>query len=139
MWLVTGPDMTNPKRMSVRTSELQCAVIDEFRRVPPRDDADRGLWLELLKTVRSLAANSAESAGAQSRQDFIQKFHICLKEGRECLQLLTALLHASPGRTIQLQKLWHSCDQIVAILVSSLKTAKTNEDAEKRERRNPRS
>lgn len=127
--------MTHPKRMSVRTSELLCAVIDEFRRVPPTDDADRALWQELLKTVRSLAGNSAESAGSQSRQDFIQKFHICLKEARECLQLLNALLHASPQRGLQLRQLWKACDQIVAILVSSLKTAKANENAVKRERR----
>jgi four helix bundle protein len=121
--------------MSVRASELLYAVIDEFRRVPPTDDADRALWQELLKTVRSLAANSAESSGSQSRQDFIQKFHICLKEARESLQLLAALLHASPQRGLQLRQLWKSCDQIVAILVSSLKTAKANEDAEKRQRR----
>lgn len=131
--------MTSPKRMSVRTIELQCAVIDEFRRTPARDDADRGLWQELLKTARSLADNSAESSGAQSRQDFIQKFHLCLKEARECHQLLTALLHASPQRALQLRQLWKSCDQIIAILVSSLKTAKANEEAEKRERRRTRS
>ena len=124
--------------MSARTSELQCAVIDEFRRVAPEDAAESDLWTDLLKTVRSLANNGGESGGTQSRQDFIQKFHICLKECKECLQLLTALMHACPARAIPLRALWNSCDEIAAILVSSLKTAKANEDKEKRDRRTAR-
>jgi hypothetical protein len=71
--------MSELKPMSERTLALQCAVIDAYRRVPPRDAAERGLWEELLKTHRALSDNSAESDGTQSRKDFIQKFHICLK------------------------------------------------------------
>jgi four helix bundle protein len=124
-----------PKRMSERTSELQCAVIDEYRRVRPADHAEHELWTDLLKTVRALANNGGESGGTQSRTDFIQKFHICLKEAKECLQLLTALMHACPDRAIELRRLWKACDEITAILVASLKTAKANEEREKRERR----
>jgi four helix bundle protein len=120
--------------MSIRTSELQCAVIDEFRQITPGDLAEHDLWRDLLKTVRALANNAAESGGTQSRQDFIQKFHICLKESKECLQILTALMHACPGRAIQLQKLWAACDEITAILVASLKTAKANQQRDQRTR-----
>jgi four helix bundle protein len=127
--------MTDLKKMSERTLELQCAVIDTFRRVSPGDEAERGLWEELLKTLRSLSDNSAESNGTQSRKDFIPKFHICLKEGRESLQLLRALIHATPGRALELRKLAQACNEIVAILVVSLKTAKANQAAEERERR----
>jgi hypothetical protein len=72
------------KRMSVRTSEFQRAVIDEFRRVPPADVAEYDLWTDLLKTSKSLANNGGESGGTQSRKDFIQKFHVCLKESNAC-------------------------------------------------------
>ena len=127
------------KRMSTRALELQCAAIDEFRRAPVRDIAEKGLWEELLKTLRSLSDNSAESDGTSSRADFISKFHICLKEAREALQLLRVLLHATPARARQLGALERSCDAIVAILVSSLKTAKANQTAEDaRKRRNKR-
>jgi four helix bundle protein len=118
--------MNPKKRMSERTSDLQLAVIDEFRRAAPADSVEMDLWLDLLKTSRALANNGGESSGAQSRKDFIQKFHICLKEGKECLQLLTALIHACPGRAIRLERLRNECDQICAILVASLKTAKRN-------------
>jgi four helix bundle protein len=123
------------KRMSTRTSDFQLAVIDEFRRVPPVDVAEYELWTDLLKTSRALANNGGESGGAQSRQDFIQKFHICLKESKECLQLLTALIHSCPTRAMPLKKLFKACDEITAILVASLKTAKANEHKERRDRR----
>jgi four helix bundle protein len=90
---------------------------------------------ELLKTQRSLADNSAESNDTQSRKDFIQKFHICLKEGRESLQLLRALSHATPGRASELRELASACNEIVVILVASLKTAKANQEAEEREQK----
>lgn len=127
------------KRMSERTHELQCAVIDEFRRVAVVDDAERILWRELLRAQTGLANNSAESDGTQSRRDFILKFHICLKEGRESLQLLRALMHACPHRRPKLELLFRRCDEIVSILVASLKTAKRNDtkDHRKRKRRQP--
>ena len=114
---------------------LQCAVIDAFRRMPPRDQAEQLLWQELLKTHRSLANNSAESASAQSLDDFIAKFHICLKEGRESMQLLTALIHCTPSRAQELRLLERRCNEIVSILVTSLKTAKSNLAREKAENR----
>jgi len=126
------------KRMSVRASELQCAVIDEFRRRAPRDEAERLLWHELLKSQRSLANNTSESDGSQSRADFITKFHLALKEGKESLQLIRALTHCEPDRRDQLARLANACDEIVAILVVSLKTAKANELIEQHQRQQQR-
>ena len=60
--------MPHLKRMRDRTFEFGCAVIEEFRRLKPADEAERMLWSELLKTQTSLAANSAESDGAHSRR-----------------------------------------------------------------------
>ena len=130
--------MSELKRMSIRTSELQCAVIDASRRLPPRDEAERMLWEELLKTHRSLANNSAESDGTQTRKDFISKFHICLKEGHEALQLLKALIHATPTRAKELQRLERMCNEIIAILIASLKTAKANDAKEEAQRKRRR-
>jgi four helix bundle protein len=116
--------MANHKPMADRTFEFSCAVIAEFRRQRPYDEAERTLWSELLKTQTSLANNSAESTGAHSRRDFVQKFQISLKEARECYQLLRTLRQTSPDRQPQLTALLEQCDEIIAILVSSLKTAK---------------
>jgi four helix bundle protein len=116
--------MANLKPMCDRTFEFGCAVIAEYRRQRPFDEAERLLWTELLRTQMSLANNTAESTGAQSRRDFVQKFQISLKEARECFQLLRTLRHTSPDRGVQLNALLKQCDEIIAILVTSLKTAK---------------
>ena len=116
--------MQTSKRMCERTFDFGCAVIGEFRRERAVDEAEQLLWSELLKTQRSLATNSAESDGAQSRRDFSQKFQIALKEARESLQLLRLLKHCCPRRTTELDTLLKQCDEIIAVLVVSLKTAK---------------
>jgi four helix bundle protein len=116
--------MPHHKPMCDRTFEFGCAVIAEYRRQRPFDEAERELWTELLRTKTSLANNSAESTGAQSRRDFVLKFQISLKEARECFQLLRTLRHVSPDRHAQLTALLKDCDEIIAILLASLKTAK---------------
>ena len=126
--------MSSLKRMSERTRDLQCAVIDEFRARKPADDAEAVLWHELLRAQTSLATNSAESDGAHSGPDFILKFQIALKEARESFQLLKLLKHACPDRRPRLDALLKQCDETIAILVSSLRTAKTNEEKRKREK-----
>ena len=130
--------MTLTKRMSDRTLEFSTAVITEFRRMQPVDDAEYVLWTELLKTQKGLATNTAESAGAQSRKDFTQKFHIALKEAREALQLLRLLHRICPQRQRELATLIRQCDEITAILVASLKTAKLNQARERGLGRNQR-
>jgi four helix bundle protein len=129
--------MDTLKPMSVRTFEFSAAVITEFRRIKPADEAEQILWTELLKTQKGLAANTAESRGAQSRRDLALKFQIALKEAREALQLLRLIRRISPHRHRELDRLVDQCDQIVAILVASLKTSKRNQVVEKH-RNDPR-
>jgi four helix bundle protein len=125
--------MADLKRMRDRTYDLECAVIREFRRRKPADDAENVLWHELLRAQTSLATNSAESDGAQSRKDFIQKFQISLKEARESLQLLRLIRTCNPERIDQLTALLKQCDEVIAILVTSLRTAKARQEAEQRQ------
>jgi four helix bundle protein len=121
--------------MRDRTFEFGCAVIEEFRRQPPADEAERVLWSELLKTQKSLATNTAESDGAHTRPDFILKFQIGLKEAREAFQLLRLIDNATPHRRDQLSALRQQCNEIIAILVTSLKTAKRRQEEENHRRR----
>jgi four helix bundle protein len=124
--------MPHLKPMRDRTFAFSSAVIAEFRRLKPADEAEQILWQELLKTQKALATNTAESDGAHSRKDFALKFQIALKESRECFQLLRLLGRISPNRRMQLATLLKECDEIIAILVSSLKTAKRNADRGRR-------
>ena len=84
------------RKTSERAFEFGCHLIDEFRRGRAVDDAERLIWKELLKAGTSVGANASESDGAQSSGDFIAKFQIALKEGKESLFWLRLLKHARP-------------------------------------------
>ena len=78
-----------------------------------------------------MGANTSEADGAQSDHDFVAKFQIALKEGMESLFWLRLLKHARPDHDTAVDMLKGECDEIVSILVASLRTAKANA-AEKR-------
>ena len=117
------------EKTSERGLRFACALIDEFRMRKPTDDAERAIWWQLLDSGPSIGANASESDGAESGRDFSHKFHISLKEGRETLYWLRILKHASPDRGKRIDVLYRKCDEIVSILVASIKTSKRNEAA----------
>lgn len=123
--------------MRDRAFELQCGLIEEFRAAAPSDEAERVIWHQLLRALTSLSASSAESDGSHSRRDFIHKFQISLKEARESHQLLRLLHAARPDRSAALDAGLQRCDESIAILVASLKTAKRREAATPPARRTP--
>jgi four helix bundle protein len=127
--------MTVHKKTSERAFEFDCHLIDEFRRRRPADDAERLIWRQLLKAGTSVGANTSESGGAQSDSDFIAKFQIALKEGKESQFWLRLLKHASPDRGVHVDVLRRECHEIVSILVTSLRTAKANAAAKAAEAR----
>jgi four helix bundle protein len=118
--------------MSERGLKFACALIDEFRMRRPTDDAERAIWGQLLDSGPSIGANASESDGAESGRDFSHKFHVSLKEGRETLYWLRILRYASPDRARRVDVLYRECDEMVAILVTSIKTSKRNEAARQR-------
>jgi four helix bundle protein len=115
-----------------RGFRFACALVDEFRMRKPTDDAERAIWWQLLDSGPSIGANATESIGAESGPDFSHKFHISLKEGLETLYWLRLLRHVSPDRAKRLDVLQRECNEIVSILVVSLKTSKRNEAARRK-------
>ena len=122
------------KKMSERALDFGVAVVEEFRRCRPVDEAEHITWMELLKTQKSLVTNTAEADGAHSRRDFGLKFQISLKEAKEASQLLRLLVRTTPGRRRELEALLSRCNEIVAILTTSLKTVRANEKRDQRKR-----
>ena len=85
---------------------------------------------QLLRSGTSVGANIAESEYAQSADDFVSKLSIALKEAAESrywLKLLTAAgdiaVDVSAGLVSQ-------ADEIIRILVASIKTAKRKPPAQ---------
>lgn len=79
---------------------------------------------QLLASGTSIGAQIAEAKGAQSLADFIAKLHISLKEAHETKYWLVLLLKVEHINQDQYNNLMYSLREIIALLISTLKTAK---------------
>lgn len=73
------------------------------------------------------AANYAEARGAESRRDFVHKLKVCLKELRETHVWLKTLSELGMGKGNAVQAAISETDELIAIFVTSVATARRNE------------
>lgn len=81
---------------------------------------------QLLRSGTSIGANIREGAFAQSKNDFISKLSIALKEASEThywLELLNETGYINDNESDSLKK---DCKEILKILQASIITAKSN-------------
>lgn len=79
---------------------------------------------QILKSGTSIGANIRESRNAQSVGDFINKLSIALKEADETAYWLEIMEKSDIIDREQFESLNDDVDEIISILVSSLKTLK---------------
>jgi four helix bundle protein len=93
----------------------------------PKTRAGNHLGGQLLRSGTSPLLNHAEAGAAESRQDFLHKLRISLKELREtlrCLKLIQRVpLISSPAKIAPLVK---ETDELVRIFITSVRTASRN-------------
>ena len=81
---------------------------------------------QIVRSGTSIGANLNEAVYGQSKQDFIAKLHIALKETAETEYWLKLLVLSDYLTQNEADSLINDCIEIKKILVSSLKTAKEN-------------
>lgn len=81
---------------------------------------------QIVRCGTSIGANIEEASGAQSNNDFIAKLHISLKEAKETHYWVRLLRDTDYITTEQAKSLIDDIDDIITILVKSLKTIKSN-------------
>ena len=80
---------------------------------------------QLLRSGTSIGANVAESQQAQSRADFVNKLAIALKEADETQYWLELLYESQIIEQCQFNLLNEELKEVIAIITSSIKTAKS--------------
>jgi four helix bundle protein len=93
--------------------------------------ADRGYILgrlatQLVKSGASVGANLEESTDGQTKPDFISKQCIALKEAREVRFWLRLIVASEPAFSSRAQPRTTEASEFVAMLTTSVKTAKSN-------------
>ena len=92
----------------------------------PTDRAGKHIGGQLIRSGTSPASNYTEAQSGESRKDFIHKMKIALKELRETsvwLKIIERKPLCSPER---LAPLLEECNELIAIFVTSIKTAQEN-------------
>ena len=80
---------------------------------------------QLLRSGISVGANLAEAEFAQSKDDFIHKISISLKEANETKYWLELLYETEQLQPEQYTSISTDCSELISILISVLKTLKT--------------
>jgi len=92
----------------------------------PRSFPGNNLANQLGRSGTAPALNYGEAQSAESRNDFIHKMKICLKELREtniCLKIVERLCWFEKGCLFPYIK---ECNELVSIFVKSIHTAEKN-------------
>ncbi len=89
----------------------------------PNNYAGKHLANQLTRSGTAPALNYGEAQGAESRNDFVHKMKICLKELRET-QICLKIIQLKPMiETKEIENIIEECNQLVAIFTSSVKKA----------------
>ena len=81
---------------------------------------------QILRSGTSIGANICESYSAQSKADFISKLHIALKEANETEYWLELFFESEIVDKQMFDSLNADLNELISLLIASLKTAKNN-------------
>ena len=83
---------------------------------------------QIIRSATSIGANANEAINGQSKADFLSKLHISLKETAETEYWLRLLVLSDYITETDGKSLIDDCLEIKRILVSSINTAKQNNE-----------
>ena len=115
-----------PYELETRLIEFASRVMDLVENLPS-SPAAKYLGAQILRSGTSPALNYGEAQGAESREDFIHKMKICLKELRETMVGLKIILKRNVFPKGKLEPLIQENNELISIFVKSAKTATQKE------------
>ena len=92
----------------------------------PNTKAGNHVAGQLVRSGTSPAPNYGEAQSAESRNDFIHKMKLSLKELRETLVWLKIIERKPLCPPERLGPILKECDELIAIFVASIQTAESN-------------
>src|SRR5467141_2155735 len=92
----------------------------------PKTTAGRSLASQILRSATSVAANYRAACRAKSTADFIAKMGIVEEEADETLFWLELLEESELVTAAKLTAIKQEADELIAITVASIKTARRN-------------
>jgi len=111
------------KDLKKRTKSFVLKVIETVEALPKGRTADV-LGKQLLRSGTSVGSNYRSACRAKSRADFIAKMGIVEEEVDESIYWMELLIESGIVETKQTEFLMKEADELLAITVASINTAK---------------
>ncbi len=80
-----------------------------------------------MRSGPSPAPNYGEAQSAESRKDFIHRLNVALKELREKMIWLKIIERKPLCKPNRMKDIIEECDELIAILTASIRTAQENQ------------
>ena len=118
--------------MKDKANDLEDRLVDFAVRIIgvvealPDTKAGNHIAGQLVRSGTSPAPNYGEAQSAESRNDFIHKMKVCLKELRETAVWLKIILRKPMCPPDRLAPILRENDELIGIFVKSIKTAQAN-------------
>lgn len=112
--------------MADRTKKFALRIINLVDSLPD-SSAGRTLGSQLIRSGTSIGANYREASRAGTKKHFTSILTISLREADETLYWLELLEESGLIKPTLLSPLRSECNELVAILAASVKTAKSRE------------
>ncbi|MDP3714979.1 MAG: four helix bundle protein [Burkholderiales bacterium] len=114
--------------LDVRTKRFALSVIELCSGLP-KSMVEQTLGRQLLRSGTSVGAQYREGMRAKSRADFVSKLQGSLQELEETRYWLDLLRESRLAATSAIEPVRQEADQLLAMLVASVNTAKRNKPA----------
>jgi four helix bundle protein len=115
----------NAQKLEDRLIDFAVIIVGVVE-VLPNSKAGNHIGNQLIRSGTSPAPNYGEAQSAESRKDFIHKLKIALKELRETMVWLKIIARNGMASRDEMQSAIKECNELIAIFVSSTKTADSN-------------
>ena len=112
--------------LHVKSYAFAVRIVKMFLHFTDSDWRLQAIYKQVLRSGTSISANVHESEFAQSPSDFISKLHIALKEANETMNWLNLLHDTDILTDKQFDSMSEDYSEVIALLVSSIKTVKKN-------------
>ena len=123
--------VNNSNSVTFQKTKRFAVKIIRFANALMADKKEYIISRQVLRSGTAIGANTRESWNAQSKADFISKLSIALKEADETLYWLEILFESEMITREEFNDLHADLKEIIALLTSSIKTAKHNLETEK--------
>jgi four helix bundle protein len=115
----------NPTELKNRTKQFALRILKLVAALPNTIEG-RAIANQLVRCGTSVAANYRATCRARSRAEFVAKIGVVLEEADETLLWLELIHEAKLLPTNRVQPLLSETNELVAIMVSSRKSASSN-------------